>query len=111
MGASYETPLGDSPLSFFANVNYNWQDEVVFNLFGDPATRQGSYGIFNGSIGLKESENEKWKVTAFVNNLFDQEYSAGIANNANLFGGNVVLYQQLARNYSRYGGIRIKLGF
>lgn len=111
VGASYETPLGDSPLSFFANVNYNWQDEVVFNLFGDPATRQGSYGIFNGSIGLKESENENWKVTAFVNNLFDQEYSAGIANNANLFGGNVVLYQQLARNYSRYGGIRIKLGF
>lgn len=111
LGASYETPLGSSPLSVFANVNYNWQDDVTFDLFGNPATRQESYGIANLSLGLKESDNENWKVTAFVNNLFNEDYSAGIADNRNFFGGNVVLLQQLARNYSRYGGIRIKVGF
>ena len=111
LGASYETPLGDSPISAFANINYNWQDDVTFDLFGNPLTQQDSYGIVNLSVGLKESENENWKVTAFVNNLFDETYSAGIADNRNFFGGSVVLTQQLARNYSRYGGLRLKVGF
>lgn len=111
LGTSYETPLGSSPLSAFVNLNYNWQSDVTFDLFGNPLTQQDSFGIVNLSLGLKESDNENWKVTAFVNNLFDKEYSAGIADNRAFFGGNVVLTQQLARNYSRYGGLRLKVGF
>jgi iron complex outermembrane recepter protein len=111
LGASLETPVGDSPISAFANVNYNWQSDVTYDLFGNPLTQQDSYGIFNLSFGLKESENSNWQVTAFVNNVFDETYSAGITDGRNFFGGSVVLTQQLARNYSRYGGLRIKLGF
>ena len=111
LGASYETPLGSSPVSAFANLNYNWQSEVTYDLFGSPLTQQDSYDIVNLSLGLKDNESDNWSVTAFVNNLFDQQYAAGIADNRNFFGGSVVLTQQLARNYTRFAGVRVKVGF
>jgi len=111
VGGSFETPVGSSPFSAFLNANYSWQDDTNFDLFGNPLTVQPSYGIANISLGLKESENENWKVTFFVNNLFDKNYSAGIGDVTNFFGGNVVLNQQLARNFSRYAGMKVKFGF
>lgn len=110
-GASVETPSGIGDADFFANVNYSWQSAINYDLFGNPLTRQGAYGIVNLSLGLRDSVDQNWSVTAFVNNLFDQEYAAGITDARNFFGGSVVLTQQLARNYSRFGGVRVRIGF
>ncbi len=111
VGSSYETPVDALAANFFANVNYNWQSEVTFDLFGNPTTEQGSYGIANLNLGLRSEDEDSWQVTFFVNNLFDEAYAAGITDNRNFFGGNAVLSQQLARNFTRYGGVRVRLGF
>jgi iron complex outermembrane receptor protein len=111
LGASFETASGIADADFFANVNYNWQSGVNYDLFGNPLTRQDSYGLANLSFGLRDSAEDNWSVTAFVNNVFDETYAAGITDARNFFGGNVVLTQQLARNYTRYGGVRLRIGF
>lgn len=110
VGASYDAEISDG-IGGFASVNWNWQDDVLYDLFGNPLSQQDAYSIVNLNFGIKEADNESWKVTFFVNNLFDKAYAAGIADNRNFFGGNVVLTQQLARNYSRYGGVRVRFGF
>jgi iron complex outermembrane receptor protein len=110
-GSAFSTASGMEGADFFANLNYNWQSAVNYDLFGNPLTRQGAYGIVNLSFGLRDNVDENWSVTAFVNNLFDQQYSAGITDGRNFFGGSVVLTQQLARNYSRYAGVRVRMGF
>ncbi len=111
LGGSFETASGIADTDLFASLNYIWQSGVNYDLFGNPLTRQESYGLANLSFGLRDSEDDNWSVTAFVNNVFDQAYSAGIADARNFFGGSVVLTQQLARNYTRYGGVRVRLGF
>ena len=111
LGGSYKTEIPGSPLSAFFNANYAWQDDVNFDLFQNPRTVQPSYGIANISLGLEETDNQNWKVTAFVNNLFDKVYAANIADASGLYGGTPVLTQILPRNSRRYGGIKIKVGF
>lgn len=110
LGSTYETPVNDT-LNAFGSLNYSWQSDVNYDLFQNPTTVQDSYGILNGSIGLKSSQEDIWKATLFVNNLLDKQYSAGIGDSRNFYGGNVVLTQQIARNYSRYFGLRVKAGF
>jgi iron complex outermembrane receptor protein len=111
VGAAYEAPLGGSSLAAFANANYNWQSDVTYDLFGNPLTQQDSYSLVNLNIGIKDDANDRWTLTAFVNNLFDVQYAAGIIDNRNFFGGSVVLTQQLARNFARFAGVRLKIGF
>lgn len=111
LGAAYDARLGSSSMAAFANANLNWQSEVTYDLFGNPLTQQDSYSIVNLNVGLRDEANERWTLTAFVNNLFDVQYAAGIADSRNFFGGNIVLTQQLARNFSRFAGVRLKVSF
>lgn len=69
--ATYEMPLKGNWTGFFG-VAGRWQSEVVFNLLQDPDSVQKAYGIVNLSAGMK---NARWKLTVFVNNLFDQGYA------------------------------------
>lgn len=111
LGANYTTELPGTDFSAFFNANFAWQDDVNFDLFQNPRTVQDGYGIFNISLGLTDTDTGRWKLTGFVNNVFDKQYVVNIADASGLFGGTPVLTQILPRNARRYGGIRLKAGF
>lgn len=111
VAANYSTEIPGTPLSGFIGINYAWQDEVNFDLFNDPLTVEDAYGVFNLNVGLESNDDLTWKVTAFVNNLFDEEYASSLLNASALFGGAQVLTQILPRNAQRYGGLRFQVGF
>ncbi|SFV04824.1 TonB-dependent receptor [Pseudoduganella namucuonensis] len=110
LGATYNFPLADSGYSGVANLNYQRQSEVNFDLGNNPLATQKAYGVVNGSVGFSDP-TQSLKVTLYVNNLFDKSYSSFIADNYNFHGGSHVLTQMLPRNSQRYAGLRVKYAF
>ncbi len=109
VNAQYEFPLGDT-LTGFVNGGYRWQSGVIFNLLQDPDSVQRAYGIANLSTGIK---GEHWKVTGFVNNLFDRSYALTQGRDAHInvpAGGNAVNWKP-ARDFARYYGLRASFFF
>jgi iron complex outermembrane receptor protein len=71
VNALYERPIAEG-YTGFVNAGFRWQSKVIFNLLQDPDSVQNDYGIFNLSGGV---QTDRWKLTAFVNNLFDKSYA------------------------------------
>ena len=109
LGATYNFPLFDS-YNGIANLNYQHQSAVNFDLGNNPLTVQKSYGVVNGSIALNDAARG-FKVTLYVNNLFDKSYTTFIGDNFNFYRGAHVMTQTLPRNAQRYVGLRVKYEF
>jgi iron complex outermembrane receptor protein len=111
LGARYLVPLETLPFDGFVNFSYLWQDDVIFDLKQDPGTEQDSYGLLNASIGIAESERERYRVSLFVNNLFDEDYTAVIVDLSDLYLGDTAYIQLLPRDAERYVGMRFRYAF
>jgi len=100
----------------FVDVNYAWQSKVNFDLFGDPAQVQGAYGLFNASLGVKDTAAGGFAFSAsiFVRNLFNKSYASTIDDATTNFAGvppASVTLQVLPRDSQRLLGIRIGARF
>ncbi|MEH6581442.1 MAG: TonB-dependent receptor [Halioglobus sp.] len=111
LGAQYDLPLPSLPFDGFITGSYTWQDELNFSLSNNPATVHDSYGVGNLSLGITERANNRYTVTLFANNLFDEEYAAGIADVSPIYDDVKTLLHQLPRGAQRYAGLRVRLGF
>ncbi|GAB3273572.1 TonB-dependent receptor [Parahaliea aestuarii] len=111
LSGEYNLTLGSLPFDAFANFSYRWQDEVNFNLSQDPQTAYDSYDVLDLSLGIVERKREAYRVTLFVNNVFDESYAVSLANLGNLYGGKQAVGQVLARDSQRYAGVRVKFNF
>ena len=70
--ARYYLPLVDrGELAFQAD--YAWQDDHFLQIENDPYSRHDSYGIANAKVSW-HSPDGRYSVSAFVNNLTDEEY-------------------------------------
>ena len=107
----YDQPLGGKYTAFLA-AEYRWQSRVIFSLIQDPDSVQDEYGIFNLSGGLG---GDHWKVTLFVNNLFDTHYALnrGRAASYNLSVTTPPFTDAInwtpARDSFRYEGLRLSV--
>ncbi len=110
-GAQYLVPLATLPFDGFVNASYLWQDDVIFDLKQDPGTKQDSYGLLNASVGIAERERERYRVTLFVNNLLDEDYTATIVDLSDLYLGDTAYIQLLPRDAERYFGMRLRYAF
>ena len=63
--------FGDGTLA--VQGDFSWRDDQVFNLSNTPVVLEGSYALANASVNYT-SASEKFFATAFVKNLFDEEY-------------------------------------
>ena len=72
VNGQYDIPLADSAYTGFVTAGFHWQSKVVYNLLQDPDSVQGAYGIANLAAGVR---TDHWRITAFVNNLFDKRYA------------------------------------
>ena len=104
-------PLASLPFNGFINLSYRWQDDVHFDLLADPGTQQKAYGVVNLSIGIVDRDEERYAVTLFVNNLFDEDYVTSIANFGALWGDQPTYIQTFPRDGERYAGLQVDIRF
>ena len=106
----WEQPADSFDFSWFAQANYQWQDDVSFDLYGDPLNKQDAYGIGNLGFGIVDNQ-DKYKVTVFANNLFDEHYSMGYSNFEERFQGETALAKRWSRGALRYVGVNVSYQF
>jgi iron complex outermembrane receptor protein len=78
---NYDIPLSHGKIP--VNVSYAYKGSYLFDFIYDPANitatgttqvlRQKPYSLVNGRIGY-EPDHGGWKISAWVNNLFDEKY-------------------------------------
>jgi len=112
LGATSEFDLGGDATGIFI-LSYQHQSKVNFDLKGNPLLNQAGYGVMNASLG---AEIGQFKVTAFVNNLFDKHYASSLADNFGVAGGSAAndthpIYQFLSRDSQRYAGVKASVSF
>jgi iron complex outermembrane receptor protein len=112
LGATAEFPVTDSAEGTLV-LGYQHQSAVNFDLLGNPLLTQAAYGVFNASVGIKSGQ---FKVTAFVNNLFNKHYASSLADGFGNVGGSAtndihVIYQFLTRDSQRYAGAKMTVSF
>lgn len=110
ISSTADFPIGDDATGLFI-MSYQHQSAVNFDLLGNPLLVQKGYGIFNASLG---AEFGKFKLTAFVNNLFDKHYASSL--NDGFPGGSATndthtIYQFLTRDSERYFGLKATVSF
>jgi len=114
VGGEYDFPIGGGGWGGFATANYRWQSKINYSLSQDPVTEQDAYGVFDAGIGLTTDEN-RYKATFFVNNLFDKRHAVGIGNTTSGFSAPGVTAfgtnWQPARDAFRYVGLRLDASF
>ena len=106
----YFKDLEDVSFDLFANINYAWQDEVNFNILQNPYTDEDAYGITNLRVGISD-EAERYEVSLFVNNVFDENYRSYKQSIPRPFSGGVTVTHINSRNSERYMGVSAKYNF
>jgi iron complex outermembrane receptor protein len=111
----YRTPIGGG-VDITGNIFYRYQSSVIYDLLGNPNTRQKGYGVLNLRAGLASSDSG-WSLDFFVNNVTNKHFLVGISDASNRFtapAGTVApttLVARYDRASFRYGGVRATLAF
>jgi iron complex outermembrane recepter protein len=89
--------------------NYAYRSKTQFQPDQNPETIQGSFGLLDLSIGVRNKAG-KWSVTAFCNNVTNHHYYVDMEDFwSGPWSSNAVVGQP-ARDFSRYVGIRLQAG-
>lgn len=108
--AYWEKNLGSS-FNWFAQGNYQWQDDVNYDLFGSPTNRQDAFGLANFSAGMTHPEGN-YRVSLFVQNAFDQRYYTRVDDTSNRRDdGELQITVQRPRESMRYAGLKLEYTF
>lgn len=88
----------------------NYQSEMSFDANKNPGSTQPAYTILNLSAGIAGSQ-DKWSVTAFVNNATDKLYLSNITDLGGRYGNKPAFTGWYGREARRYGGVRLETKF
>ncbi|MFC4311908.1 TonB-dependent receptor [Steroidobacter flavus] len=108
----YEHELGGLGLMGFVQLNVNWQDDYQFALEQDPLRVQKSYALVDASVGFSDL-NERYKVTLFVRNLFDENYYSQL-NHGTILATTASpydLWANINKDANRYFGVTASYRF
>jgi iron complex outermembrane receptor protein len=72
----------DAPAEVVLGANLRTQDDVLYELAQDEFTWQDAYTVVDARLALAGTETG-YRITAFVKNLFDEDYATLIFANAN----------------------------
>ena len=115
IGGQYDIALPGMPFKGFVGATYRWQDDVNFSLSQDPRTVQKAYGIFDLTLGINDLK-DRYKVSAFANNLFDKRYAQGLGNGTSGYSNPAIPAATgktwfPGRDAFRYVGARLDVNF
>ncbi len=96
LGVTYEAPISDTLVGRFA---VNAKSVTGFNTGSDldPAKNQPGYTLVNARVGIG-SEDRRWSLEAFAQNLFDDNYTQ-VAFNSVLQAGSLNAFLGQPRTY------------
>jgi len=96
VGGEYRNNFFIGNLEWFARADAIYRDDAYLDQSLDPASKQGSYTLYNARLGI-ESLDQGWRVTAWGNNLGDKDY--GIYALTSEVGYGLTMWQGLPRTY------------
>ncbi len=103
-GLMLDQPLTAS-LNLTGSLQYSFRSDVFFEEDNAPISgldiAQPSLALVNAKLGLAGSDND-WRVSLYVNNLFDKEYLVDAGNTGGSFG-----YPTFVRGAPRFWGIEL----
>lgn len=110
-GAEYRFDMPSMPFDLSLRADASYLSKVFFDSPGSSNSQNG-YGIVNLSASFL-GHDDRWKLTAFVNNVTDKEHIAGYADVGDVVLGGVSGLQtrSLPRDFRRYGGVRLSLTY
>ncbi|MDP3747385.1 MAG: TonB-dependent receptor [Phenylobacterium sp.] len=76
--ADYRRPDLVAGFDGFAAAAWNWQDDVVYSVNGDPGTRQKAFGLLSGEIGI-EPQGGPWRFSIWGKNILDERWASQIS--------------------------------
>lgn len=82
----------------YINTGYSWRSKVIFDLLGDPNTRQDAYGLLDSRLGFRNTKHG-YEIAVWGKNLTDENYALGIFENF-IFGS----------GYSQFLGLERQVG-
>jgi len=84
----YTIPVGKGALIFQLDTNYS--SKVFFDIVNQPVASQKSYWVWNGAITYQF--NDKFQISAWGKNLFEEEYKVYTFDFSNFFGFNQQMF-------------------
>lgn len=112
LSVRYEDAIPGTDLNGFVQVAATQQSEVTFSLEQDPGLVQDSYGVVNLTLGAS-TRDDRYLVTVFVRNLFDQNFVNGMQRESILTNaanpGNIAYFP--AKDAQRYVGVSLRANF
>lgn len=83
----------------------NYQDEIWYDIQNHPISKEDGYGVVNARVSYT-SEDNRFQVYAFVDNIFEEKYKTYTFDFAGVFGFNQVAYGK-----PRWWGLGARLNF
>ena len=113
LSGSYDWDIGNWGLN--VSTNYTWTSKTLFTNLADATNPNSvwlrpSYGVANATVNLS-SPGDKYKVSLFVKNLFNEHYVAGLRRISGSVGGAGAVAQSLPRDFDRYFGGSVTVNF
>lgn len=107
VAGTYTTPLDSHDMDLTFRVGWQWFGSSPQRLDTDPLLNEPSHGLLDASVTLA-GQNGKWSIQAFGKNLTNDFYYAGLVNVDNTISR---VSGYLNRDYQRYGGLKLRVGF
>ena len=111
--ARYDFDVPGTSWTSFVQLAGNAQSKMNFVIEQDPVTVHDSYTIVDASIGLRDP-SERYRVTFFVRNLFDEHYVTSMGRTATLSTALVTpnnLQATVPKEANRYFGATFGVSF
>jgi iron complex outermembrane recepter protein len=106
LSGSYDIPVGEWGVNL--STNYTWTGNTLFTNLADANNkasiwRRPSFGVANAAINISSPE-DRYKLSFYVKNLFNEHYVAGLRRISGSVGGGGAVAQALPRDFDRYFG-------
>ena len=100
-----------SSLEWVVGADYTYRTSAEMLPDNNPEAVQGAFGILNVNVGL-HSQDEKWTLTAFCDNVFDRVYYVDVEDFwSGPWSNTNALVGEPARDAQVYGGLRFSKSF
>lgn len=111
--ARYEFGIPGTSLDSFVQLTGTSQSKVNFVIEQDPLTTQDGYTTVDASVGIRDQSN-RYRLTFFVKNLFDEHYVTLLARSATLTTATLTpnsLTGNVPKEANRYFGATFGVSF
>lgn len=93
----------------FVQLDYRWQDKIIFEISQNPFMRQREYGVADLIAGVNFGDG-RYEISTFAKNLFDLQYVSNVVPNGASGGANSYI-QNIPRDFHRYVGASFRAKF